>query len=228
MKILRNPGIGLSQNRNFALDHATADIVVIADDDLRYLPEGIERLRTLFEADPLLDALLLRYVDTQGHCEKVYPGEPVLLSGRYPKGYFVTSMEIALRRRGRAAGMRFCEQLGIGAPVLKSGEETLFIHRLIQSGGRVLLYPATLCVHSGPTTGLRRVTDRGVYRGMGALTSVLYPFTFPLRFIVIAARGSRRGQMKFFEAVCQFFYGAYYFHTKVAPGLRLQERRKDR
>lgn len=224
VRVIANPGIGLSQNRNFALENARGEILVIADDDLSYLPDGILTIREIFAKDSGLDALLMRFRCDTGEYEKAYPDQPVILSRRYPKGYYVSSVEIALRRKGKAEHLRFDELMGIGAPVLKSGEEAIFIHQLIDAGGKVMLYPAVLCVHKGVSTGMSRVKDKGVYRGIGAVTSLLYPFSFPLRFVVMAARGSRRATMKFFPALANFFYGAFYYRTKVASRGRKEER----
>ena len=217
VRVIRTASKGLSRNRNHALDHASADVLLIADDDLDYIPQGLEAVRTAFEADPDLDIGLFRYSNGCGGYEKVYPQSPVRIAGHLPKDYYTTSMEIAIRREGRSGSLRFHEEFGLGAPVLKCGEEELFLLSARRAGHKIVLFPVDLCVHRGLTTGNRRVADRGVYRGMGAVTALIYPLTFLPRFVLAAWRGKKRGIMKFFPALINFIYGAAYMALRVRP-----------
>ena len=114
VRVIRTASKGLSRNRNHALDHASADVLLIADDDLDYIPQGLEAVRTAFEADPDLDIGLFRYSNGCGGYEKVYPQSPVRIAGHLPKDYYTTSMEIAIRREGRSGSLRFHEEFGLG------------------------------------------------------------------------------------------------------------------
>lgn len=216
--IVRNPGIGLCQNRNYAFKHSSGDIMLIADDDLDYDAEALEQMRKSFEENPTVGIGLFRYKNQKGGSEKKYPDSITEITGCYPKGYYVTSFEIAIRRGKKSLDLSFCEEMGIGAPVLKCGEEELFIYEARKAGLKVVLFPYTLCIHAGETTGVRSVTDLGVYRGIGAGTALLYPFSFLLRFILVAYRGQKRGKMKFLPAIVNFIYGAFYLRSRVLPG----------
>lgn len=214
VKILFNPGKGLSQNRNFSLNHAEGDILLIADDDLNYHEEGLRLVQKAFEDDLELDIGLFRYTNQDYKYEKIYPDHICVLGDPYPKGYYPSSIEIAIRRHGRAKKLRFSELLGIGAPVLKCGEESFYIYEASKIGCKIKLFPVELCVHHGETTGNRSVTDPGVYKGMGAITSLLYPYSYPIRFFIMAFRGQRNGKMKFLPAIYNFFQGVRYIRSK--------------
>lgn len=225
LRVIHCRSIGLSRNRNNALDHAVGDVLLIADDDLSYLPEGLEAVRRAFEKDPQLEIGLFRYRNEAGGYEKLYPQSRTEICRRLPKGYFPTSMEIAVRRESRAGKLRFNEEFGLGAPMLKCGEEELFLLLARKAGCKICFFPTDLCTHRGQTTGSRKVTDRGVYRGMGATVALLYPLTFLPRFVLIAWRGKRRGKMKFFPALAGFISGAVYMIFCVRPLRRgIQER----
>lgn len=220
IRIARNPGIGLSDNRNFALDRAMGDILVIADDDVEYTAEAFAVVRSAYTEYPGLDMALFRYRNAAGKFEKSYPDTQASLCRSIPKGYYVSSIEITLRRQGRAATLRFPEEFGIGAPRFGCGEEEIVLRRALRRGCDVRLFPDLLCTHCGDTTGQRRVTDQRVYRGMGAAVAYTEPLKCYLRFPLMAWRGARRGTMSFFPALAGFTSGALYASLRVFPRWR--------
>ena len=48
-------GRGLSANRNLAVEKATGDILMFADDDTHIIPESLDKIIRIFERDPQLD-----------------------------------------------------------------------------------------------------------------------------------------------------------------------------
>lgn len=58
-------GQGLSANRNLALDKATADIIMYADDDAHILPETPSLVMRRFEENPQYDVLFSKHQLTQ-------------------------------------------------------------------------------------------------------------------------------------------------------------------
>lgn len=215
VRVMRNPGIGLSQNRNYAFDHAVGDVLLIADDDLSYEKDGLQAVADAFIRYPELDMAMFRYKNEAGLYEKKYAKAETSLKDSIPAGYYATSFEIAVRREGKSGSLRFSEHLGLGAPVLHCGEEEVFLQTARRRHHDIRLFPVDLCVHAGPTTGLRLVEDPGVYRGMGAATFFWKPFSCLPRFVLMAWRGHRRGQMKFFPALYNFVYGAAYMCFKL-------------
>lgn len=225
VRIVRNPGIGLSDNRNFALDRASADILVIADDDIAYTPDAFAAVRRAYEKNPATDIALFRYCDADGTLAKRYPDSEVSLCRFIPKGYYISSIEITLRREGRAGGLRFPVEFGIGAPQFGCGEEEIFLRRALRRGCDVRLFPDLLCTHFGPPTGLRRVTDTRVYRGMGAAVAYSEPLRCYLRFPLMAWRGARRGTMSFLPALVNFTRGALCATLSLFPRWRKEGER---
>lgn len=223
IQIVRNPGIGLSQNRNFLLDMGIGDIVVISDDDLNYEPEYFEAVRRIYETNPGVDIALFRYCNNYGSFEKMYPSQPVKIGHKYPKDYFVSSVEITFRRNVRTENLRFREEFGLGAPLFGCGEEEIFIRDAIRKGCEVWFFPQNLCIHAAETTGTRRITDRRVYWGIGASTAYTQPLLCFLRFPVIAMRGAAGGKMRFFPALAGLYGGAVYALTKVFPKWKKEE-----
>jgi hypothetical protein len=166
VRIFTTDSIGLSKNRNHAHAHCTADVVLVADDDLQYTPQGLQAVIDTFVANPGVDVATFRYA-TAGE-SKIYP--PTQHNLRTPfRFYYVTSFEIAFRRESiTRVDLSFCELAGLGAPYLHAGEEQIFLHHCLKSGLTCVFFPLTIVTHAGLTTSVTRATDPGVIRARGA------------------------------------------------------------
>lgn len=195
---------GLSANRNNAIEQSTADIYLIADDDLRYTPAQLEAVRRVFEEDPTLDYASFMY---EGEGGKTYPAEECDLTRRLPKGFYQTSFEIAVRRRGLAAQLRFPVAFGLGSPWLHAAEEEMFLLTARRLRLNCRFFPTVITSHCGPTTGNRVITDPCVLRAWGAYMYFAYPLTFPARIVVKARRLGQSGQAAFGTALREMLRG---------------------
>lgn len=202
---------GLSINRNNAIRLSTADVCLIADDDLRYTPEMLSAVIKTFENNLDVDVATFRYSGS----DKWYSGHEFDLS-RPEKGYYPASVEIAFRRDSVAGKVEFNEAMGLGAPLLHSGEEAVFIHQALCRGLKCRYFPVTVAHHEGLSTGLRRLTA-GVLMGQGACFSVVYPGTGLLRLPLFAWRACRRGQTRLFPAMCHLLRGYMYGKRNFNP-----------
>ena len=228
VRILRNPGTGLSQNRNFALDHASGDILLLADDDLIYTEGAFSRIREIFAASPGLDIATFRYECSDGSIEKIYPLSQVRLGRNLPKGYYVTSFEIAVRRLGRSGHLRFNPDFGLGATVLGCGEEEIYLHSALRLDHEVEFFPLTICVHDGPTTGSSPKLKDSSLRGNGATIALLYPVSWLLRLPLKAWRLWRSRRGSFFRNLWQLTYGALYAIFKIESPFNVESPREER
>jgi glycosyltransferase involved in cell wall biosynthesis len=210
IKIHKTQSKGLSINRNNAIAHSSADICLIADDDLIYTAEQLLSVTDTFNENPDIDIATFEY---SGDDNKQYPTTSFNLANK-EKGYYVSSAEIAFRRE-RIGDLRFNEHFGLGAPLLHACEEEVFIHQAICHGLRCQFFPITITHHQGETTG-NRVLSPGVLMAQGAYIYIVYPSTALLRLPLFAWRSSRRGQTKMFPAMCHlwrgYIYGKRYFN----------------
>ena len=186
--LLRLDGVGLSRNRNNAIRHASADIILFADDDIEYLPDVISRVRSAFAMNPAADIILFKAIYPHA---KLYPEASCPLRLPLPKGYYVSSIEIACRRQS-LGDLRFCESLGLGAPVLTAGEDEYFIYSALRRGLQCRFENDTICRHPAPTTGSGGAITDGALRASGCLISIFYPHTAFLRLPLKAWRISRK------------------------------------
>ena len=203
VRVMRSGRIGLSANRNDLLDVATADAVLIADDDLRYTAESLAGARDIIAAHPEVDYFSFRHKSPH---PKAYPAGECSLA-RLPRGFYQTSFEVALRRNECTAGLRYREDFGVGAPYFGCGEEELLLLEARKDGLNCRFFPHTVAEHPGDTTGHRRA-DKRVLHGHGAVIAMLYPWTWPLRLVFKARRLARAKQASFPGALPALTAGA--------------------
>ncbi len=152
VELITMRGYGLSRNRNAALAHSKADLLLLADDDERLCPETLKGIPDDFSAHPEWDLLQYR---TEG-TGKAYP--PVYLS----------SVELAMKRKV-AEQVRFDERFGKGSEELACGEEEVFVHEARAKGFHLGYVPKTVCRLEGDGTGSSFLTDPRVQRSKGAV-----------------------------------------------------------
>ncbi len=205
VKIVRCERRGVSVNRNNALDHGTADYLLIGDDDLIYTPESLKAVIDTMEKNPSVDYASFRYTGPDSKC---YPAVEHDLGGKLPKNFYQTTFEICLRRNSPAGKLRFREDFGPGAPVFTAAEDEMMLLTARARGISMRFFPVTVACHPGVTTGNREISDDGVLLASGAVIAKLYPATAFLRLPLKAFRLSRAGQASFFRSLKSLTRGA--------------------
>lgn len=203
VRVCRVEGKGISSNRNHALDNCRADIILFADDDLAYNPGSFDAIRKAFSDNPDMEIALFK---AKFPVAKTYPGKSGRIALPFPKGYYVTSFEIAARRE-RIADLRCHPSLGIGAPSMTCGEDEFFIISAIKRGMDIRFINHEICAHPAMSTGLRRPTP-GDLRAQGCIISIQYPGSFPLRLLLKAWRLSRAGKSPLLKSLRHLASGA--------------------
>ena len=161
---------GLSRNRNNALRLATADICLIADDDVTYTHDGLMAVIDTFERHPSLQLATFQFTTSEGNTPKAYPTVSFDLA-RPPRGYYVSSIETAFRRDAVQGRLAYCELMGAGAPVLHAGEDELLVRHAVKAGLRCRYFPVVIVAHLGTSTGSRKPTE-GVIMARGAMIGI--------------------------------------------------------
>lgn len=216
ISIHRIPGKGVSLNRNNALSHCNADIILCADDDLIYTPEGLKAVIDAFESHPEIDYATFRYSgsDHRIESEKRYPESECLITGRL-RNFCVCSFEIAIRRKLTEQGMRFDTRFGPGSTIA-NGEDEMFFLTLKKKGFVGRFFPVTITHHNGLSTGFRKITDPSTAEGMGTVIGLTYPFSAPLRIPLKALRMGRSRQMPAIKALYRLTRG-WLRHLFITP-----------
>jgi glycosyltransferase involved in cell wall biosynthesis len=144
---VRTASKGLSKARNLGLRYVSGDLIAFPDDDCRYPRDLLSKVARIFATRTELDCLTGRSVDESGRTSSgrfaTEPG-PVDRLSVWGKGISFTLFVRALSVRE----MHFDEELGAGAgTVWGSGEETDYLLRLLERGGKLHYDPGLVVIH---------------------------------------------------------------------------------
>ena len=171
VKLYVHESKGLSKNRNFAFDWSDADILVIADDDNRYTPEYIERIRKAYADNPNADIICFAAESYEGMAMKKYPASKMSYDEALRKGYYPTSMEMTMRK---GIDVTFDERFGLGSDKLCAGEEAVFMKDAIDKGYKALFIPEVIVQSQFETTGSNLVGNKQLQLSKGATFNYLF------------------------------------------------------
>lgn len=193
---------GVARNRNNAIDHCRGDIVIMGDDDLEYTEEGILGVREAYQANPEMCAALFK-VDFPN--PKPYPESNCRLGLPFPKGYWVSMVEVTFRRKS-FGNLRCHPMLGLGAIEFQSGEDEMLIISAIKRGLDCRFINHRLAIHPGESTGSK--VSPGILMGQGVIASIIYPRSYFPRLVMKAWRLKRNHGAEFYKSLRQLMTGA--------------------
>lgn len=183
--ILPNDTTGTGANRRIALEHASAPLVLISDDDVSYTEEQLRKVINVFETHPHCDFILGHYHSSTNPYS--YPAEEFDFRHQ-PKGFTFGAPVTAFRlSRVREKGVQFNPLFGVNS-FFMTGEDTLFVYEMSKRGLRGRYFPITICGHEDLSTGQRAGKEKGFIRAKGAFMTIIYPVTWPLRMMTHALR----------------------------------------
>lgn len=178
---------GLSRSRNRAIDLASAEICLLADDDQVYVPDVCDRVAAAFARFPQADIItFMEKTAPDGVPCKPYPRRS------RPHSTFsvwrVRSPEIAFRRsRVLEAGLYFDPAFGPGSRYV-SAEETIFLTDALRKGLKLVFVPDVTAFHSMNSTASRGAVDQNVMYSKGAAMKRVYGGLAPLAICAFAGK----------------------------------------
>ena len=157
---LNERGIGLS--RNTALMRATADIVLFADEDVKYKDGYVQMIESAFKNNQSADMLLfdLEAVGNVKHPEKPY----IFRRVKWYNSMHYGAVHFACRREKLfSRGLSFNLLFGGGAKY-SCGEDSIFLASALKSGLKVWTVPGHIgFVTHGDSTWFNGYTDKYFY-----------------------------------------------------------------
>lgn len=162
----RSTSRGLSRNRNTGLSLATADIVLITDNDVHLLPGFDDTIIRSFEQYPDADiiAFSARFSDDKEPMKK-YPKTARRL--KRADLLHVSSIEIAMKLRSvREKGLMFDERFGLGS-TFPTAEENIFLFDANQACCQIWFVPQMIAEHPRLHSGVN-FTDPLFFYAKGA------------------------------------------------------------
>jgi len=173
-------GLSLARNKGLAL--ARGDLVAFPDDDCHYAPALLARVRDRFASAPEFSVLTGRTTDTSGNDSLgVFLKQDAQID-RWNLWKAGNSNTVFVRRSVIDAGVRFREELGVGASTpFQSGEESAFLLDAIAAGFKGRFFCDNIVYHDqvGETDAGRA---RKYARGMGR---VLALYSYPRTYVAV-------------------------------------------
>lgn len=209
VSLYKYKGQGLSNNRNQALGHARADVVIFADDDTRLLPTAFDTILATFDAHPEIDVALFCAATYTGRPMKAYPAAEGPVTS-VPTPYNVSTIEMAMRLERVTGVVRFDERFGLGTRFLTCGEEDIWLYDALQHGLVVHFFPETTVQTSALLKQRMIYVDAGVQRSYGAYLYYVNGRTAWWRCLVYALRSTFKGYCHFVPMFRHLIEGARY------------------
>lgn len=161
-------GQGLSANRNWAVEKATGDILMFADDDTHIIPESLDEIIRIFESNAQLDVAFFSASTYTGKPLKKYPEEDFVID-KIPESYSISTIEMVARRTSIQGKIRFDERFGLGTKFLTCGEEEIWLEDALRSHLEMHYYPVKTVETSTMLKKSMIYVDAGVQRSRGAM-----------------------------------------------------------
>lgn len=201
VKILPHADKGVSRNRNYLLDRATAPLALLSDDDVDYTQEQLRTVIEAFQKHKKYGFITFRY-DTDSQWQKQYPCNVSFDLHHAPRFYYVGAIEMAFRvSMVKGAGIRFNEHFGFGTDDFLSGEDVVFMYSVLRRGIRGLHIPVVICRHcGGVSTCHRERTNPRFIESKAAIVAWMHPYTWPLRMLAEARRYTAMSTKAFVQA----------------------------
>ena len=205
---------GLSKSRNMALRNATADVCMIADDDMEYRPGYVQTVLSAFEQNAA-DIIGFQVMGIEREFKKYNP-KPCKVS--HLRSMKMASVEIAFRRDAFVKNnIVFDEQIGAGTEFLM-GEESAMLFQCLKKKLRVCYEPKVISDLHIVSSTWRSGYNEKFFVGKGAaFTAMKTPFTTLLIWQwAIRKRGLYKDSTSIFGAVkfMQMGKKAYLKKTK--------------
>lgn len=190
---------GLARSRNRALQKATADICLLADDDITFLQRAQDNIGRAFAEHPLADVITFQACVPSGALYKNYAAKQ---KWHTPRSLMrVVSLEIAFRKDSIArVGLLFDEQFGLGAR-FATGEENIFLLDGLRRGLNILYMPIPIVVHPALSSGAN-FDDADLIIAKGAMLYRMFSWKAYVIALLYALKKnalSRFGLLRFYQ-----------------------------
>lgn len=175
---------GLAKSRNIGLKSCKTEFALIGDDDVEYIPDGLERLLRIIN-DEKPDFATFKILTPEGEPEyKQYSKEKFEIASKFR--HWFSSIEILLNvPKIVNNNISFDERFGLGT-ILKSGEEEVFIHDCIKNNLKGRFYPIYIVRHPYASSGKkqRKMSEQMFFWGaLSVRNKATYGKTFHVKRI---------------------------------------------
>lgn len=217
IKVINSFDNGLPQSRNMALQNATGEICLIADDDVSYVENFKEIILSSFKKNKDADIITFQMEDNNGNLFRDYQD---IVRHTKDTVYTANSVVIAFRLQSVRQKVNFNPYFGLGAS-FEVADEYVFLRNAIDKGLSVYFQPKVILRHPEFSSGQDVSSDRLIY-GRSALYYKYYGFRAYFRIAKHILRTFIDGELSFSEIIPKFgiaFNGIRDYKQLLKQGL---------
>ena len=176
---------GTSNSRNMAINNASGDICLIADDDVGYV-DGMENIvLSAFKQNPDADIITFQIVTPEGN--PFNAGYPSQLQWHTQRSILrCASIEIAFKRESIIrAGLSLDTNFGLGSKY-RVHDEIIFLKDAMDKGLKLLYVPIPIVIHPAESSGTdfneHLISSKGAaFVRLFGLKGIMLNFAFSLK-----------------------------------------------
>lgn len=167
---------GVGRNRNIALQAATGDILLMADDDLTYYDDMPRQVLAAFAENPAADGIVFGLNIVRDGVVTERRSEPRRRVRLWNAMHYGTA-RVAIKREALVSrGIAFNECFG-GGCLFSAGEDSLFIKACLDRGMKLYTHPYILCDCCKDTSTWFVGYNEKYFYDKGVLVRHLFPRT---------------------------------------------------
>ena len=198
---------GVGKNRNLLLQNASADICVLADDDMRFIDGYEKTVINAFEECPQADLLVFNLIEK---IPRRFINRKIKRVGWTEYARYGAA-RIAFRRRKIIEAQIHFNLLFGGGAKFGSGEDTIFLKECMERGLKIYSMPYALAeIDQTAESTWFSGYDQKLFHDKGALYRCLHPVMWPvfaLRYL-LRKRDKIRGNMTLLQAAMYMWQGS--------------------
>lgn len=152
VQVINSYEFGLSKSRNLAMQHCKTPYALLADDDLVYKKDFIEKIKVAYQNYPEAAMISFKLSKNDDTDYKDYPNQDKSLKVTGNQ-FMISSAEISLNLdKVKTYKLQFCTYFGLGA-MFNCCEETLFLRSLIKRRAKAVFRQKAIAYHDTSGTG---------------------------------------------------------------------------
>lgn len=197
---------GVGKNRNAVLAHATSDICVFADDDMRFIDDYPELVTKAFSCCKKADIIIFNLIEAN---PRRYKNKRICRIHHWNYAKYGAARLAILRQSIIDADISFNTQFGGGCKYC-AGEDTIFLKECLDKGLRLYAVPWALAEidQCAKSTWFKGYNEK-FFSDKGALFAHMYPrlwILYGIRFLILR-RKKYKGEMPFSLALKHLING---------------------
>ena len=202
VKLVSSQDRGVGKNRNKALQYASGDFLMFADQDMIYEDDYVQKVQEAFEKCPRADMIIfkLRYLNrlTFGKAETMtFKRLHIWNAMRYG------TARVAIRKSAVDKGCLSFSTLYGGGAKYSSGEDSLFIREAFRKGLKIYAAPVTIATVKQETSSWFTGFHDKYFTDKGVLIANTFPVMKHLLVYYFAYRMRKASKEHNFGKVCR-------------------------